>query len=53
VRDRTGRVEQVATWNAVPGQESVVSAATALQPADISGLEVRTASGDPVLRATT
>ena len=53
VRDRTGRVEQVATWNAVPGQESVVSASTALQPADISGLEVRTASGDPVLRATT
>ena len=45
VRDRSGRVEQVATWNAVPGQESVVSASTALQPSDIAGLEVRTTSG--------
>ena len=53
VRDRAGRVEQVATWNAVPGQESVMSAATALQPSDIAGLEVRTASGATVLRATT
>ena len=49
VRDRSGRVEQVATWNAVPGQESVVSAATAWSPADIAVLEIRTAAGSPVL----
>ncbi len=49
VRDRSGRVEQVATWNAVPGQESVVSAATAWSSADIAALEVRTAAGSPVL----
>jgi len=49
VRDRTGRVEQVATWNAVPGQESVVSAATAWSSADMAVLEIRTAAGSPVL----
>ncbi len=52
IRDRAGRVEQVATWNAVPGQESIVSAATALPLADIGSLEVRTASGSAVLRGT-
>ncbi|HEY5187156.1 MAG TPA: hypothetical protein VIM19_20180 [Actinomycetes bacterium] len=49
VRDRSGRVEQVATWNAVPGQESVVSAATAWSSADMAVLEIRTAAGSPVL----
>lgn len=49
VRDRSGDVEQVATWNAVPGQESVVSAATAWPSADIAVLEIRTAAGSPVL----
>jgi hypothetical protein len=49
VRDRSGDVEQVATWNAVPGQESVVSAATAWSSADIAVLEIRTAAGSPVL----
>ena len=50
VLDRSGRTEQVATWNAVVGQESVVQGATSWTATDISALEVRTADGEPVLR---
>jgi hypothetical protein len=53
VLDRAGRTEQVGTWKAVPGQESVVQAATALLPADIAVLEVRGADGAAVLRVNT
>jgi hypothetical protein len=49
VRDRSGAVQQVATWSAVPGRESDVQGATSWQPADITALEIRTAAGTSVL----
>ncbi|MGN6635035.1 MAG: anti-sigma factor family protein [Oryzihumus sp.] len=49
VVDRTGHAEQVATWAAVPGKVSQVTAASATRSADIARVEVRTAAGTPVL----
>jgi len=53
VTDRTGHSEQVATWRAVPGRTSTVVAATAMRRGDIATVEVRTSSGEPVLRLIT
>jgi hypothetical protein len=50
VHTRDGRVEQVATWRAVPGKVTVLDAATAARSTDIASVEVRTTSGQPVLR---
>jgi hypothetical protein len=50
VRSRDGRVEQVASWRALPGRTMRLSAATATDRADIVSVEVRTAEGEPVLR---
>jgi hypothetical protein len=50
VHTKGGRVEHVATWRAVPGKTTVLNAATAASPADITSVEVRTTSGQPVLR---
>ncbi len=50
VRTRDGATEQVATWRAVAGKPTTVVAATAHRPSDITSVEVRTTSGDPVLR---
>jgi hypothetical protein len=44
--------EQVATWRAVAGKPTTVVAATASQSSDITSVEVRTTSGEPVLRLT-
>lgn len=52
VHTRDGRTEQVATWRAVPGRSTTLSAATASDVADIASIDVRTTSGDPVLRLT-
>jgi len=52
VHTRDGRTEQVATWKAVPGRSATLSAATAADVADIASIDVRTTSGDPVLRLT-
>lgn len=52
VHTRDGRTEQVATWRAVPGRSTTLSAATAADVADIASIDVRTTSGDPVLRLT-
>lgn len=49
VRTRDG-VEQVATWRAVPGRETTVTGATAARSSEITSVEVRTTSGEPVLR---
>jgi hypothetical protein len=46
-----GGTEQAASWQAVPGRTVTVQAATALPTARIASLEVRTASGQPVLRS--
>ncbi len=50
VRTRDGRTEQVATWRALPGKTMRLAAATATDVADISSVEIRTSSGEPVLR---
>lgn len=42
--------ERVASWRAVPGRTMTVAGATATGSADITGIEVRTAGGRPVLR---
>jgi hypothetical protein len=49
VRTREGKVEQVGTWRSLPGKTMHITAATATSRADIASVEVRTASGKPVL----
>ena len=49
VRTRDGRWEQVATWRAVPGRTVTVTGATAAGADDITSVEVRSASGRPLL----
>ena len=44
-----GRVEEVATWRALPGREMSLDAATATRRGDIRSVEVRTTAGRPVL----
>ncbi len=49
VHTTDGRVERVASWKALPGEEMHLSAATAADTGDITDVEVRTAAGDTVL----
>lgn len=44
-----GTVEQVASWKALPGRTMHLSAATAVDPDDITSIEVRTSAGEQVL----
>ena len=50
VHTKSGRTEQVATWRAVPDKTTVLNAATDARSSDITSVEVRTISGQPVLR---
>lgn len=50
VETTDGRVEQVASFQALPGEELHVTGATAASPEAISAVEVRTSDGDAVLR---
>jgi len=50
VRTRDGHVEQVATWQALPGRTMHLTGATAATPDQIVSVEMRTRSGAPVLR---
>jgi hypothetical protein len=50
VTSTDGRTEQVGTWRTADGQEVHVTMATAVPPADIASVEVRTESGYSVLR---
>jgi hypothetical protein len=49
VVDASGRSESVGTWTAVPGQVARMSAPTSVPRSQIAEVEVRTASGRPVL----
>ncbi|GAA4354255.1 anti-sigma factor family protein [Angustibacter luteus] len=49
VVDRAGQVQQVGTWNAIPGKLIHMSSGTALDAADIAAVQVRTVSGRTVL----
>jgi len=50
VHTRGGDEQQVATWRAVDGRPTTVTAATASRLSEISSVEVRTTEGEPVLR---
>jgi hypothetical protein len=50
VRTRDGRTETVGTWRSVEGRTMRLDAATAAKRSDIASVEVRTASGRPILR---
>jgi hypothetical protein len=50
VRSREGDVEQVATWNALPGKTMTLAGATAMRRDDIASVEVRDPDGRPVLK---
>ncbi|MDQ4055188.1 MAG: hypothetical protein M3237_21175, partial [Actinomycetota bacterium] len=50
VTTNDGRVEQVATWRALPGRTMQLAAATAANREDISSVEIRTMTGEPLLR---
>lgn len=52
VRSSTGRVQQVATWRAVPGKTITVTAATSWSPVDITSVQVQADSGRPLLQLT-
>lgn len=50
VRTSDGRLEETATWDAIPGKELHVTGAASVQPEDITAVEVQTLDGHPVLR---
>lgn len=50
VQQADGTTQQVATWRAVPGREMSLQGASSWNRADIATVEVRTATGRPVLR---
>lgn len=52
VETRDGAVQQVASWRALPGATARLAAATASTTADIAVVEVRTAEGETLLRAS-
>ncbi|HET8599396.1 MAG TPA: zf-HC2 domain-containing protein [Segeticoccus sp.] len=49
VRSRSGQLQRVATWQAVPGKTITVTGATSWSRADIASVQVRAASGHPLL----
>jgi hypothetical protein len=49
VVNRDGSAEQVGTWRALSGRTMHFAAGTAAERGDIASVEVRTASGRPVL----
>jgi len=51
--DRTGAVQQVATWKALPNREITVMGASSRARRDISAVEIRTLSGQTILRLAT
>jgi len=53
VVDHSGAAEQVATWKAPPDRELTVMGASSRARRDIAAVEVRTLSGQVILRLTT
>jgi Putative zinc-finger len=53
VRTRGGRVEQVATWQPLPGRTMSLEAATAIDEQQIRSVEIRAAGGQVLLWLTT
>jgi len=53
VIDRRGAAQQVATWKALPDRELTVIGASSLSRRDIAAVEIRTMSGQAILRLST
>jgi hypothetical protein len=53
VIDRSGGVQQVATWNALPNRELTVTGESSRTRRDIAAVEIRTLSGQTILRLST
>ena len=53
VIDRSGAEQQVATWSALPNRELTVLGASSLARRDIAAVEIRTLSGQAILRLST
>lgn len=49
VRSRTGEVQRLVTWQAVPGKTITVTGATSWSHADIASVQVQSGSGQPLL----
>jgi len=53
VIDRSGAAQQVATWNALPNRELTVTGASSRPRRDITAVEIRTLTGQTILRLST
>jgi len=53
VIDRSGAVQQVATWKALPDRQLTIRGASSLARKDVAAVEVRTLSGFTLLRLST
>ena len=53
VIDRSGATHQVATWNALPNRELTVTGASSQPRRDITAVEIRTLTGQTILRLST
>jgi hypothetical protein len=53
VVDHNGAAEQVASWKALPNRELTVTGASSRARRDIAAVEIRTASGQTILRLST
>jgi len=53
VIDRFGAAQQVATWNALPNRELTVTGASSRPRRDITAVEIRTLTGQTILRLST
>jgi hypothetical protein len=53
VVDRSGAVQQVATWKALPDRQVTLMGASSLARRDIAAVEIRTLSGRAILRLST
>jgi hypothetical protein len=53
VIDHHGAAEQVASWKALPNRELTVTGASSRARRDIAAVEIRTASGQTILRLST
>jgi len=53
VIDRSGAVQQVATWKALPDRQLIIRGASSLARKDVAAVEVRTLSGLTLLRLAT
>lgn len=53
VIDRSGAAQQVATWNALPNRELTVTGASSRLRRDITAVEIRTLTGQTILRLST